>query len=126
MRADATTRLREFSGIANVYLGWGIKIIPTRPGSRRYRPRSLKMIEKLKTASLIAGAALLVVACGEKKAEEAPAAEAPAAEEAAPAADAMAPAADAMAPAADAAAPAADAMAPAADAAAAPAPAPAQ
>jgi hypothetical protein len=69
----------------------------------------MTIIEKLKTASIIAGAALLVVACGEKKAEEAaPAAEAPAAE--APAADAAAteaaPAADAMAPAADAAAPA--------------------
>jgi 5'-nucleotidase len=52
-------------------------------------------------------------------AEEAPAAEtpaAPAADAAAPAADAAAPAADAMAPAADAMAPAADAMAPAADA----------
>ena len=76
------------------------------------------IISKLKTVTLIAGAALLVVACGEKKAEtstetsttvEAPAADAMAA----PAADA--PAADAMAaPAADAMAPAADAMAPAA------------
>jgi hypothetical protein len=52
----------------------------------------MTIIEKLKTASIIAGAALLVVACGEKKAEEAaPAAEAPAAE--APAAEAAAPAA---------------------------------
>ena len=40
----------------------------------------MTIVEKLKTASIIAGAALLVVACGEKKAEEAPAAEAPAAE----------------------------------------------
>ena len=51
----------------------------------------MTIVEKLKTASIIAGAALLVVACGEKKAEEAPAAEAPAAEaapEAAPAAEA--------------------------------------
>jgi hypothetical protein len=70
----------------------------------------MTIVEKLKTASIIAGAALLVVACGEKKAEEAPAAEAPATEEA-PAPEA-APAADAMAPAADAMAPAADAMAP--------------
>ena len=77
----------------------------------------MTIVEKLKTASIIAGAALLVVACGEKKTETDVTVEAPAAE-AAPAADAMAPAADAMAPAADAAAPAADAMAPAADAAA--------
>jgi hypothetical protein len=47
----------------------------------------MNVIEKLKTASIIAGAALLVVACGEKKAEEAaPAADAAAA----PAADAAA------------------------------------
>jgi hypothetical protein len=75
-------------------------------------------VSKLKTAALVAGVAMFVVACGEKKAEttvetttttEAPAVDAMAA----PAADA--PAADAMAaPAAD--APAADAMAPAADA----------
>jgi hypothetical protein len=31
----------------------------------------MTIVEKLKTASIIAGAALLVVACGEKKAEEA-------------------------------------------------------
>jgi 3-hexulose-6-phosphate synthase len=71
--------------------------------------------------ALIAGAVLLGLyfLTGGKKAEEMPAAEMPAAEQAAPAADAMAPAADAPAPAAtDAAAPAADAMAPAADAAA--------
>ena len=44
----------------------------------------MTIVEKLKTASIIAGAALLVVACGEKKAEEAPAAEeaAPAEEQA--------------------------------------------
>jgi hypothetical protein len=118
--------LHEFAGIANVYRSWGIKAEPTQlvlgSGESTYRRLNMTVIEKLKTASIIAGAALLVVACGEKKAEEAPAAEAPAAEaapapEAAPAADAMAPAADAAAPAADAAAPAA----PAADAAAAPA-----
>jgi hypothetical protein len=73
------------------------------------------IVSKLKTAALVAGASLFVVACGEKAAEtttetsttvEAPAADAMAA----PAADAAA--TDAMAaPAADAAAPAADAMA---------------
>lgn len=84
------------------------------------------VISKLKTAALIAGAALIVVACGEKAAppadvnvttttEATPAADAtvPAADAAAT--DAMAApaagAADAMAPAADATAPAADAMA---------------
>ncbi|QMW22293.1 hypothetical protein [Sandaracinobacteroides saxicola] len=81
-----------------------------------------ELLQKVKAASIVAGVALLVVACGEKK--EA-AAEAPAATEAAPATDmAAAPAADAAAaPATDAmAAPAADAAAaPAADAAAAPA-----
>ena len=86
----------------------------------------MTIIEKLKTASIIAGAALLIVACGEKKTETDVTVETPAAEAAAPAADAAtteaAPAADAMAPAADAAAPAADAMAPAAGAAPAPAP----
>lgn len=77
----------------------------------------MTIVEKLKTASIIAGAALLVVACGEKKTETDVTVETPAAE-AAPAADAMAPAADAMAPAADAAA-SADAAAASADSAAA-------
>jgi PBP1b-binding outer membrane lipoprotein LpoB len=80
------------------------------------------VVSKLKTAALIAGAALFVVACGEKKAE-APAADTATTTEA-PAADAMAPAADAAPADAMATAPAAgaaDAMAPAADAAAAPA-----
>ncbi len=78
------------------------------------------MISKLKTAALIAGATLLVVACGEKKTETTT----EVTTEAAPADVIVAPAPDAMAvPAADAAttettttiAPAADAMAPAAD-----------
>ena len=63
----------------------------------------------MKKMMTLAGAVLatsLLAACGEKKAEEAPAAEATT--EAAPPADAMAPAAEA--------APAADAMAPAAEA----------
>jgi hypothetical protein len=79
------------------------------------------IVSKLKTAALVAGAALIVVACGEKPAETnvevtteaAPAEEAPAADaaamEAAPAADAAAEAAPADAAAeaapADAAAP---------------------
>lgn len=80
------------------------------------------LFQKLKTVSLVAGVALIVVACGEKK-PEAAAVEAPAAD-----AMAAAPATDTAATdAAATAAPAADAMAaaPAADAAAAPAEAPA-
>ncbi|WP_310475166.1 hypothetical protein [Sandarakinorhabdus sp.] len=69
-------------------------------------------MKKMMTLAGVVLATSLIAACGEKKAEEAPAAEAPAAEattEAAPAADAMAPAADAAAPAADAMSPAAEA-----------------
>ena len=82
------------------------------------------VVSKLKTAALIAGAALIVVACGEKAAPPADV-NVTTTTEAAPAADTMAPAADAAATdamaapaagAADAMAPAADAMAPAADA----------
>jgi hypothetical protein len=74
-----------------------------------------QLLQTAKTVSIVAGVALLLAACGEKKdatAEVAPTTtEAPATDAmAAPAADAMAaPAADAMA--APAAAPAADAMA---------------
>lgn len=73
------------------------------------------IVSKLKTAALVAGAALFVVACGEKAAETSVEVTT---EEAAPAVEEAAPAVDAAAMEA---APAADAAAPAADAAAAPA-----
>jgi hypothetical protein len=126
---------------AKVYLGWWIRNHMTQlvlgPGTNNEEIIMADIVSKLKTAAIIAGATLFVVACGEKKAE-APAADTTTTTEAAPAADAMAAPADAMAAPADAAAtdamaagatdaaaaaaPAADAMAaPAADAAAAPA-----
>ena len=111
---------------ANVYLGWGIRAEPTQlvlgPGFTKKEFIMADIVSKLKTATLIAGAALFVVACGEKAAETtSTTTETSTTTTEAPAADAMAPAADATttdamatapaAGAADAAAPAADAMA---------------
>jgi hypothetical protein len=125
-------RLEAGSNYAKVYLGWGIRNHLTRivlgPGINIEETIMADIVSKLKTAAIIAGATLFVVACGEKKAE-APAADTTTTTEAAPV-DATAAPADAAAAPADAAATdamaagatdAAAAAAPAADAAAAPA-----